>query len=73
VIPHHPIGDGQQPRSDWLTGRYLLEPTPGDSKDLGSSVLAVGGAETPKAVPVYGEIVIRKERVEVVSQVDMSW
>jgi hypothetical protein len=73
LIPHYPIGDGEQPGTGWLTCRYLLEPTPGDSKYLGGSIFAIGGTETPEAVPIDGEIVLRKERVEVVSQVDMSW
>lgn len=71
MISHYPIGDRQQPGSRWLTNRYVLEPAPGDGKYLGGSIFTVGEAEPPEAVPINGEIVVGKERVEFISQVDI--
>jgi hypothetical protein len=64
VVGHHPIGNAIEPGSRRVTGRQLVETTPGHGEHVGRRILGVGSAQSSGAVPVDSVVVSLEERVE---------
>ncbi len=64
LVPDHPVGDAEQPRSTSLTRGHLVEATPGNGEHIGGCVLSIRSSQPPQAVPEDGIMMRLEQRIK---------